>query len=332
MTRAVLVTGGAGYIGSHTCKALRTAGYTPVTFDNLSLGSPEFVKWGPLVRGDTRDPSQVEAALLAHDVCAVIHFAALSSVGESVSDPAIYYRTNVGGLMGLLEGMSRAVCNTIVFSSTAAVYGEPERVPIAETDPTRPMNAYGRSKLMCEDILRDHAAAYGLKAIALRYFNASGADPETEIGEFREVETHLIPRALMALQGYVHDFQVFGSDFPTADGTAIRDYIHVSDLADAHVRAVTALLSGADGGVFNLGAGRGYSVGEVLTEIGRVTGRSMAAPTGGRRQGDPVQLVADPGLAEARLGFQPTRSSLQSIVESAWRWHLRAHPLRNDIA
>lgn len=330
MTRAVLVTGGAGYIGSHTCKALRGAGYKPVTFDNLSLGSEEFVKWGPLVRGDTREASQVEAALLAYDVCAVIHFAALSSVGESVAEPARYYQNNVGGLIGLLEGMARANCNTIVFSSTAAVYGEPDRVPVAEHDQTRPMNAYGRSKLMCEDILRDHAAAYDLRATVLRYFNASGADPEAEIGEFRKIETHLIPRALMALQGYVHDFQVFGSDFPTPDGTAIRDYVHVSDLADAHVLALGALLEGAKGGLFNLGAGQGYSVGEVLAEIERVTGRPMAAPTGGYRSGDPVQLVADPGLARKWLGFEATRSSLQSIVETAWRWHQRAHPLRNE--
>lgn len=329
MPQNILVTGGAGYIGSHTCKALSAAGFTPVAYDNLSLGHEEFVKFGPLVVGDTRDPAQVGAAIKAHDAKAVIHFAALSSVGESVAEPAKYYGNNVGGLLGLLEGMRLADCDTIVFSSTAAVYGEAKVSPILETAPTVPVNAYGRSKLMCEHILNDCRTAYGLKAIALRYFNASGADPETEIGEFRDAETHLIPRAMMALQGYIDDFQVFGSDFPTPDGTAIRDYIHVCDLADAHVLALKRLLDGGSGGSFNLGTGQGYSVGEVLAEVARETGRPMDTPKGARRPGDPIQLVADASSARETLGFDPTRSELKTIVETAWAWHQRAHPLRN---
>ena len=332
MTANILVTGGAGYIGSHTCKALHAAGLTPVTYDNLSLGHAEFVKWGPLVKGDTRDADRVAETITAHDIQAVIHFAALSSVGESVAEPTRYYANNVGGLLGVLEGMRIAGCRSIVFSSTAAVYGEAKTSPILEDAPTEPVNAYGRSKLMCEQILGDCRAAHGLDFIALRYFNASGADPETEIGELRKAETHLIPRAMMSLQGYIDDFQVFGSDFPTPDGTAIRDYIHVSDLAEAHVLAVRRLLDGASGGAFNLGTGHGYSVGEVLAEIERVTGRTLGTPTGARRAGDPVRLVAGVDRARTELGFEAGQSSLESIVRTAWRWHQGAHPLRNAPA
>lgn len=329
MTKTILVTGGAGYIGSHTCKALSAAGFEPVVYDNLTLGHKDFVRWGPLVVGDTRDPAQVAEAIRAHKISAVIHFAALSSVGDSVADPASYYGNNVGGLLGLLQGMTDAGCGAIVFSSTAAVYGEAKVSPILETAPTEPVNAYGRSKLMCEQILDDCRAAYGLKAIALRYFNASGADPEGEIGELRRNETHLIPRAMMSLQGHIDDFQVFGSDFPTPDGTAIRDYIHVSDLADAHVLALQSLLAGGEGGSFNLGAGHGYSVGEVLAEVARQTGRPMDAPKGGRRAGDPTQLVAEASSARDVLSFNPLRSTLDIIVGTAWAWHQRAHPARN---
>ena len=272
MSKNVLVTGGAGYIGSHTCKALWRQGYTPVTFDNLSLGHKDFVRWGPLITGDTHDSSAVTRAISEYDICAVIHFAAFAYVGESVSDPAKYYYNNVGGTLGLLSGMQAADCNKLVFSSTCAVYGEPTSLPIVETTPTIPVNPYGRSKLYCENILRDYESAYGLNSIILRYFNASGDDPDGQIGELREVETHLIPRAMMAIQGHVSNFQVFGSDFPTRDGTAIRDYVHVSDLADAHVLAVRRLLEGERGGTYNLGVGAGYSVGEVLGMISEVSG------------------------------------------------------------
>jgi UDP-glucose-4-epimerase GalE len=329
MGRAILVAGGAGYIGSHACKALSRAGFVPVTFDNLSLGHREFVKWGPLVQGDIRDGAAVQAAIARFDVAAVMHFAAFAAVGESHADPAKYYNNNVVGTLSLLEAMRAAGCDRLVFSSTCAVYGEPERLPISEDTPENPVNPYGFSKLVCERMLADFGRAYGLAFIALRYFNASGADLEGDVGELRDPETHLIPRAMMALQGYVDDFSVFGSDFPTPDGTAIRDYIHVSDLADAHVLALNRLLDGGEGGVFNLGVGQGYSVGDVLRVIGKVTGRPLPAPKGPRRAGDPAQLVADASLARRVLGFNPTRSDLEAIVSSAWRWHGAAHPAKN---
>ena len=331
MAEKILVVGGAGYIGSHACKALAAAGYTPVVFDNLCLGHRDFVRWGPLVEGDIRDAAAVEAAIRDHDCQAVMHFAAFAYVGESVTDPAKYYANNVTGTLGLLEGMRNANCDKLVFSSTCAVYGEPTRLPITEDTATSPVNAYGRSKLMCETILTDYSTAYDLNFTALRYFNASGDDADSEIGELRDLETHLIPRALMALQGYIEDFQIFGSDFPTPDGTAIRDYIHVSDLADAHVAALQRLLNGATGGsIFNLGVGHGYSVGEVLAMITAVTGQSLPAPKGDRRPGDPAQLVADAAKARDELGFAPRHSDLRNIIETAWRWHQRAHPKRND--
>ncbi len=326
MGSTILVTGGAGYIGSHTCKALASHGFVPVTFDNLSLGRAGAVKWGPLVVGDIRDSTAVEHAIRSQDAQAVIHFAALSAVGESGLDPARYYRNNVGGLIGLLDGMAMAGCRRIVFSSTAAVYGEAGQTLITEDAPTTPVNVYGRTKLFCEAVLADYASAGLLDAISLRYFNASGADASAEIGEHREIETHLIPRAMMALQGYLDDFQVFGDDYPTPDGTAIRDYIHVADLADAHVLAVMRLLEHGHGGVFNLGTGQGHSVGEILRAIECVSGRTLVAPAGRRRAGDPARLVADGSRAHLELGFVPTRSSLENIVATAWQWHQKAHP------
>ena len=331
MAETILVVGGAGYIGSHTCKALAAAGYKPVVYDNFCLGHRDFVRWGPVVEGDIRDADAVEAAILDHGCSAVMHFAAFAYVGESVADPSKYYQNNVIGTLGLLEGMRKANCDKLVFSSTCAVYGEPKTLPITEETPPLPVNPYGRSKMMCEGILADYAHAYGINFTALRYFNASGDDAESEIGELRDVETHLIPRALMALQGYIDDFQVFGSDFPTPDGTAIRDYIHVSDLADAHVAAMDRLLKGAKGGaIYNLGIGHGYSVGEVLAMIADITGQSLPAPRGDRRPGDPAQLVADAAKARTELEFAPRHSDLRNIIETAWRWHQRAHPKRND--
>lgn len=333
MSKSILVTGGAGYIGSHACKALSRAGYTPVTFDNLCLGYESFVKWGPLVRGDTHDSDLIARTIREYDIASVMHFAAFAYVGESVTDPAKYYENNVVGTLGLLNGMRAAGCDQLVFSSTCAVYGEPEAQPISEATPTRPVNPYGRSKLICEGMLADFAAAYGLNYTALRYFNASGDDADGEVGENREIETHLIPRAMMALQGYIDDFQVFGSDFPTPDGTAIRDYIHVADLADAHVAALRRMEAGAKGAaIFNLGVGHGYSVSEVLSMIAEVSGREMAAPTGGRREGDPAALIADASLARREIGFDPVRSDLRTIVSTAWNWHQKTHPRRNDPA
>lgn len=330
MTRAIIVTGGAGYIGSHTCKALHDAGYLPIAIDNLSLGHERFVKWGPLIRADLFDVDAVQRTMRAYNAAAVIHFAAYAYVGESVVDPEKYYRNNVAGTLALLEAMAAANLKRIVFSSTCAIYGEPKSLPIDERTAANPINPYGRSKLMCEDILRDYGPAYQMKSIILRYFNASGADLDGDVGELRDPETHLIPRAMMALQGYIDDFQVFGNDFPTPDGTAIRDYIHVSDLADAHVLAVKRLLDGGSSDTFNLGGGTGQSVGAVLREIEAVSGLVIAPPTGARRDGDPAQLVADTSRARSTLGFTPTRSSLSTIVESAWRWHLRAHPIRRE--
>ncbi|WP_082525947.1 UDP-glucose 4-epimerase GalE [Brevundimonas sp. Root1279] len=329
MTRkAILVTGGAGYIGSHACKALSQAGYLPVTLDDLSTGNEGVVHWGPLVRGDIHEVERVRATLVEHDVAAVMHFAASSIVGESATNPLQYFHNNVGGTLALLEGMRQAGCDDLVFSSTCAVYGDaPGGRPMAEDTPRNPVNTYGRAKLMCEEVIAEVASKQSLNPIMLRYFNACGADPDGEIGEFRQTETHLIPRAMMAIQGHIDDFQVFGEDFDTPDGTAIRDYIHVADLARAHVQALERLLGGAPGPqAFNLGTGEGYSVREVLQAISEVSGHSLPAPAGARRPGDPARLVADPRSAREVLGFTPELSDLRSIVSSAWNWHRHAHP------
>lgn len=328
MRRSILVTGGAGYVGAHTCKALAMRGATPVTFDNLSTGHADFVRWGPLVRGDIRDSTAVAAAIREHDCSMVLHFAACAYVGESVINPAKYYENNVVGALALLDGMRKAGCDRLVFSSTCAIYGQPAELPISESARPDPINPYGASKLMVERILADYAAPYGLRSIALRYFNACGADADGEIGELRDPETHLIPRAMMAVQGHIDDFAVFGADFDTRDGTAVRDYIHVSDLAEAHVRAVDLLEEGHGGGAFNLGTGEGHTVLEVLRAIEEATGVALANVAGARRRGDPAVLVADPSRAAMEMGFVPTRSSLAEIVATAWAWHRRAHPKR----
>ncbi|GAA0644263.1 UDP-glucose 4-epimerase GalE [Brevundimonas lenta] len=329
MTRkAILVTGGAGYIGSHACKALSLAGYLPVTLDDLSTGNEAFVRWGPLVLGDIHDVERVRATLVEHDVAAVMHFAASSIVGESATNPLLYFHNNLGGTLALLEGMRQAGCDNLVFSSTCAVYGDaPGGRPMSEDTPRNPVNTYGRAKLMCEEVIAEVASKQSLNPVMLRYFNACGADPDGEIGEFRQTETHLIPRAMMAIQGHIDDFQVFGEDFDTPDGTAIRDYIHVSDLARAHVQALERLIGGAKGRqAFNLGTGDGYSVREVLQTISEVSGHSLPAPAGARRPGDPPRLVADPHHARQELGFAPAHSDLQTIVSTAWSWHRHAHP------
>jgi len=323
---AILVTGGAGYIGAHTCKALACAGYLPVTFDNLSTGHESFVRWGPFVRGDIREKSSVAKAISDHKAEAVLHFAASAYVGESVTDPQKYYENNVAGSLSLVAALLETNCRNVVFSSTCATYGEPDELPIYETTQQNPVNPYGASKLMVERILSDYARAYPLKSIALRYFNASGADPEGEIGELRDPETHLIPRAMMAIQGHLSDFAVFGTDYETPDGTAIRDYIHVSDLAEAHVSALRRLLSGEEGGAFNLGTGHGYSVKQVLEAISAETGVRLEAMPAARRAGDPPTLVADASLSKLELGFKPSQSDLKNIVKTAWAWHRRAHP------
>jgi UDP-glucose-4-epimerase GalE len=330
-SRAILVTGGAGYIGAHCCKALSEAGYIPVCFDNLSTGHRGFVKWGPLVVGDVSDTQRVADAIATHEVAAVMHFAAFSQVGESVGDPQKYYVNNLGGTLSLLKAMLERGCTKLVFSSTGAVYGDAGREPIAEGAAGAPVNPYGTSKWMIEQVLKDYRSAYRLNSFCLRYFNACGADPSGTIGEFRDPETHLIPRAMMALQGHVGDFAIFGDDFDTPDGTAIRDYIHVVDLAAAHLLALNALLEGSPGGSFNLGTGSGYSVRQVLTVVERETGLKMPLVTKARRAGDPPILVADPSAARGNLGFVPICSDIATIVKSAWAWHQSAHPKEQRV-
>lgn len=321
----ILVTGGAGYIGAHVCKALSIAGFLPVAFDNLSTGHRSFVKWGPLIEGDVREADKVRDAIESTKAAAVMHFAASAYVGESVVDPLKYFENNVSGTTALLKGMVAAGCLKIVFSSTCAVYGQPDVMPIREHTPTRPINSYGTSKLMAENILEYCRNALGLNYMALRYFNACGADPDGDVGELRDPETHLIPRAMMYLLGHVGDFRIFGSDFDTPDGSAIRDYIHVSDLADAHVAALRLLLGEGGTYTFNLGTGQGHSVRDVLDAISAVSKRTLPALCGARRPGDPAVLVADASYARSELQFEPKLSSLKTIVETAWAWHCRAH-------
>ena len=326
---AILVTGGAGYIGAHGCRALAAAGYHPVVFDNFSTGHRGFVT-GSLVTGDLKDSAALDRAFAQHDIVAVMHFAASSLVGESVVDPAKYYANNVAGTLSLLDAMRKAGCNRLVFSSTGAVYGNADSKALPESYPCVPINPYGASKWMIERILADYRSAYGLGAFCLRYFNASGADANGGIGELRDNETHLIPRALMALQGHVGDFAVFGDDYDTPDGTAIRDYIHVTDLAAAHLAALKLLMQGHAGGAFNLGTGAGYSVREILSAIAAETGREVPHLIKPRRAGDPTYLVADPSAARETLGFVPAHSDLATIIRTAWAWHKKAHPLKTD--
>jgi UDP-glucose 4-epimerase len=325
---AILVTGGAGYIGSHCCRALDAAGYHPVCYDNFSTGHRSFVT-GSLVTGDLADKATLARTFAEHDIVAVMHFAASSLVGESVADPRKYYVNNLAGTLSLLDAMREAGCGRLVFSSTGAVYGNADSKALPEDYPCAPINPYGASKWMIERVLADYRTAYGLGSFALRYFNASGADPSGEIGEQREVETHLIPRAMMALQGHVSDFAVFGDDYETPDGTAIRDYIHVTDLAAAHVLALQLLLQGHKGGVFNLGTGKGFSVREILAAIAAETGREVPHVVKPRRPGDPTYLVADASAARETLKFRPAHSDLATVIRTAWAWHRKAHPLKN---
>jgi len=321
--RSVLVTGGAGYVGSHACKALAAAGWLPVAYDDLSSGHADLVRWGPLEVGDVGDSTNLDDVFERHRPQAVMHFAAASLVGASVADPAATYRRNVVGSLILLEAMRRHRVDAIVFSSTCATYGIPERVPIAEDAAQRPINPYGWSKLMVERLLADFAAAYGTRAVALRYFNAAGADPEGETGEDHLPETHLIPRALMAAGGLLPRLDIFGGDLSTPDGTCIRDYIHVSDLAGWHVAALDRALA-AEAGLLalNLGNGRGWSVREVVAAVERVTGRRVPLVVTAPRPGDPPVLVADPTRARRMLAG-PAATGLDTMVETAWRWLCR---------
>ncbi len=325
MPQSILVTGGAGYVGSHACKALAAAGHIPVVYDNLSRGHRAAVRWGPLVVGALEDHHRLIAALREHNIAAVMHFAAFAYVGESVTDPELYYRNNVGGTLALLGAMRAAGVERIVFSSTCAVYGIPDKVPIGEDTPLAPVNPYGETKLAIERALAWYRGAYGIRSVALRYFNAAGADPDGEIGEDHAPETHLIPLVLRAALGQAGPVGIFGTDYPTADGTAVRDYIHVADLADAHVKALDYLAAGGDNAVFNLGTGSGHSVRQVIDAAERLGGRPVPRHETARRPGDPPALVADPGRARAALGWQATRSDLDTIIGTALAWH-RAHP------
>jgi UDP-arabinose 4-epimerase len=319
-TTTVLVTGGAGFIGAHACKALHAANIRPVTFDNLSTGHRDAVRFGPFVQGDVRDPAALVAAMRDHNVSAVLHFAAAAYVGDSVRDPGFYYDNNVGGMIALLAAARTAEVRQIVFSSSCATYGVPDTLPIVETTPQRPINPYGRTKLICEDMLRDHAAAYGLRYVALRYFNAAGADPDGEIGERHDPETHLIPLALRAAAGTGAALSIMGTDYPTADGTCIRDYIHVADLARAHVMAFGHLQAGGGNLALNLGSGTGLSVRQIVDAITRVTGCHVPCNAAPRRPGDPPVLTASPVLTAKVLGFQTERSDIDTIIRDAAPW------------
>jgi UDP-arabinose 4-epimerase len=317
---AILVTGGAGYIGSHACKALAAAGYTPVTYDNLVYGHPWAVKWGPLETGDLEDSARLAEVFVQYRPAAVMHFAAYAYVGESVRDPLKYYRNNFGGTLNLLQVMRDQGVEQIVFSSTCATYGVPQTELLSETHPQQPINPYGASKLMIEQVLRDFDSAYGMRHVALRYFNAAGADSGGEIGEDHDPETHLIPLVLEAVAGG-EQVTVFGDDYPTPDGTCIRDYIHVTDLADAHVLALEALRQGASSSAYNLGNGNGYSVQEVIDSARRVTGSEVPFVVGPRRPGDPPRLVAESTRARRELKWQPRFADLDQMVKSAWDWN-----------
>lgn len=326
------MTGGAGYIGSHTCKALAQAGYVPVVYDNLCRGNRWAVKWGPLEVGDITDVNRLREVLRAHKPVGVIHFAAFAYVGESVEDPLLYYRNNVGGTMALLSAMAAEGVDRLVFSSTCATYGTPATNPIREDMPQNPINPYGESKLMVERILRDCARAGSIHAVALRYFNAAGADAEGEIGEVHDPETHLIPLALGAAKGVAPPLTVFGDDHPTPDGTCIRDYIHVTDLADAHVKALAHVRDTPGFNAFNLGTGVGISITELIAAAKDVTGREVPFSYGPRRAGDPAALAADPGFAREAMGWSPHHSELRNILSTAWSWMERTSNLDAENA
>jgi UDP-arabinose 4-epimerase len=320
----VLVTGGAGYIGSHTTKALAGAGHEVVVLDNFSTGHRWAVKWGPCVEGDLADAALVTSALKTYGIDAVMHFAASIQVGESVRDPKKYFWNNVVNTLRLLDAMIATGVPHIVFSSSAAVYGNPEKVPIPEEHPTRPVNPYGETKLMMERALEAYGAAYGLRWTALRYFNAAGADPDGELGEEHDPESHLIPLVIRAALGRSPYVEVYGSDYPTPDGTPIRDYIHITDLADAHVKALEYLARGGESVALNLGTGKGHTVREVVAAVGRLCEGPVPFRDAPRRAGDPPALVADPSKAISFLGWEPRFPDLAAIVESAWKWHGRS--------
>ena len=316
----ILVTGGAGYIGSHACKALARAGYTPVTLDNFSTGWRDAVKFGPLVEADLLDRAALDQAFAEYKPKAVMHFAALSQVGESVTDPGKYWRNNVGGSLNLIEAAVSAKCKKFIFSSTCATYGEHDGVLITEETPQTPTNAYGASKLAVEQMLKNFEASHGFKSIMFRYFNVAGADPEGEIGEGHEPETHLIPLAIRAAMGLRRPLKIHGTDYATPDGTCIRDYVHVTDLVEAHVLGLKWLQGGKPSRVFNLGSGRGYSVREVVDAVAEAAERALPTLEGPRRAGDCASLVSGSGLAQSELGWRQRHGSLRDMIRHAHAW------------
>ncbi|MEP0964105.1 MAG: UDP-glucose 4-epimerase GalE [Roseobacter sp.] len=321
----ILVTGGAGYIGSHACKALAAAGFTPVTFDNLDTGWRDAVKFGPFEEGDLLDRARLDEVFAKHKPAAVMHFAALSQVGESMSDPGRYWRVNVMGSLNLIEAAVAAGCPNFVFSSTCATYGEQDGVTLDENCVQEPINAYGASKRAIEEMLIQFEAAHGLRHVIFRYFNVAGADPDAEVGEFHQPETHLVPLMLQAIDGQRPALTIYGTDYETPDGTCIRDYVHVCDLVDAHVLGLQWLNSGKDSHIFNLGTGSGFSVREVIDASREVTNRAVPFEEGERRAGDCTRLVSGSTRAEAELGWTPTRSTMRQMIGDAWQWHQNGH-------
>lgn len=321
MSKTVFVTGGAGYVGSHCCKAFANAGWNVVVFDNLSRGWREMVRWGDLIEGDILDLESLKAAMARVKPDAVAHFAAFAYVGESVEEPGMYYRNNSLGTLNILDAMRANAIRNIVFSSTCATYGVPVRTPIDEEHPQSPINPYGWSKFIVEKMLADYSVAHGLRYAAMRYFNAAGADPDGTIGERHEPETHVIPLAIRGALKNDYTFTIFGNDFDTRDGTGLRDYIHVADLADAHCRALEYLLNGGASDVFNLGTGNGTTVEEIAAAVEYVSGKKLPRKIGPRRAGDPPALVASAEKAERILGWKPQHSDIKNIIASAWRWH-----------
>lgn len=317
----ILIIGGAGYIGSHTVKILHGKGYDTAVYDNLVYGHAEFVKWGRFFLGDLADIEQLRLVFRSNKIEAVMHFAAYAYVGESVVDPQKYYLNNLRNTLNLLEVMREFNVFNIIFSSTCATYGVPKEMPITEEHPQAPINPYGQSKLMVEKILHDYSKAYGMKYVSLRYFNAAGADPEAEIGECHDPETHLIPLIIDAALGRRESVKVFGTDYDTPDGTCIRDYIHVTDIAQAHLKALEYLLAGGISDLFNLGNGKGFSVREVIESVRRITGRDIKVLEDVRRAGDPARLVGSSGKARRILGWNPEFEELDLIIRTAWKWH-----------
>lgn len=323
--KKILVVGGAGYIGSHTCRVLADRGYTPVVFDNLTNGHAEFVRWGLLEEGDIRDRARLDTVLAKHRPEAVIHFAALIEVGDSTKRPELFYEVNVAGTLNLLSAVMAAGIDKFVFSSTCATYGVPDVIPMDEAHRQQPINPYGRTKWVVEQALKDFGAYKGLRSVMLRYFNAAGADYDSGIGEWHDPETHVVPLAIDAALGRRPDFKIFGDDYETRDGTCVRDYVHVLDLADAHVRALDYLIGGGETVELNLGTGTGTSIKKLLATVMTVSGRIFPVIQETRREGDPAALVADNQRAAKVLGWKP-RYSFEEIIHSAWMWHSKRNP------